>query len=305
MKQVTTLGLVSLVGIFVLLSASNVLAANYYCYKEIGGDTKFYVRMPITQPNKSDNAAEALGNGFIALAAMIKRNVSYVVDGGTRYTTKEYVEKMGGQPQDRLVIQFLPASGFHAGTLPAGSVQMGNSTIVDRAEDYDEVQEGQANDSEPLEVFPVVAIKGIGKKSIKGKSDAQEFYRYESNNYFDDKGKLKDSVFEEKKSDMCVIYIERNINITSFLRFQGSGPWGFNDGHLAEAEFGQGFVYASCSDLSVGEIYAIDFDCLSERQAEYVRKGMFGRALQTTTETLGNWLNKGKEKLKDMNLLGQ
>ena len=294
---------VFLVGLLVSISSVNAIAgSNYYCYEEIGGGARYYLPMPIVQPQKAGNAAETLGNGFIALGALIKRNVSFVEEGGTRYSTTEYTERLGGAPQDRLVIQFLPASGFHAGTLPAGTVQMTNSTLVERAERHDIVMEGGANDvSGSLEVFPVVAIKGYGKDEITCFDDAQEFYRYEGNDYFDEQGKLKESVFKEKKGDMCVAYIERNANITSFLRFKTDDRWGPGNDLMYEKPFGVGKVY----ETGAGDIYAIDFDCLTDRQAEYVRKGSLGRAFQTTKETVGNWLKKGKDALPSLKLLGQ
>ncbi len=284
------------------VSSARAEQTNFYCYQGTDGG-KFFVRLPVVQPDKPDGAAESLAAGFVALGALIPRRVAFVEDGHGRENARDYLERKGYSAEDRLIIQFRPAIGFACGVLPPGTNQMSTSWMVERAERHDVIVTGSRSEGAgdaPMESFPVVVLMGPGKKKVTSIDDINHWYHYEGNQYFDENGKLKESVFDEHKGNMKVVYVERSNFVQSFHRFQGCDNWSTKE-IFYEAKMGkEGVVYAQFPKIDfLADVYAIGFECLTERQGEYVKKGGFGRAMQSISEGTSNLIQRG------LNLLGK
>ncbi len=299
MKQFTFFALMSLMVLVLVNSAS---AARYYCYQDATGSNKFYVCGAITQVQGTDSAIGKVTNGMVALANMIKRRVAFVYVDGQRLSADEFIESVGGQSGDRLILQYLPASGCHVGITAPGGVAMKQSWLVEAAPSSDVETEssgssGSSYADTPNIPFSVIVItsKTFG---IKSTDDLLLF----DNKGFDGEGKLTDEFFAKHRGDMKIVEFERHHDITGFIRIKGRDDW---DDMIDEVKYGSGSLYGTYSDLSYGMARAFSFENLTSKQLEYVRSNWFGRVWKTTKDKAGTATNTVKDKFGDLKLLGQ
>ena len=285
--------------ISLFITVTNSFAAHYYCYQDVEGGPKFFVRLPITQVQATDSAIGKFANGMVALASMVKRNVAFVEVNGNQVSAEDFISSVDGKGGSRLILQYLPASGSKVGILPPGSMAMSHTWLVEAAPGSDvEAENGSSSYADmPNESFPVIVIteKMFRVKTVK---DLKDF----DATAFDSEGKLTNEFFLANRSNMKFIQLERHHDITAYIRIKGQDHW---DEMLSEVKYGSGHLYGTNHDLFYHKVRALDLDCLTAQQAEYVRSNWFGRRWTSTKETAGAVKNVVNNKLEDLNLLGQ